>query len=109
MTVSELCEALEAKSICLPDKDRDVTGGAYVGDLLSWVMGRAPADSAWVTIMSNLNVVAVASLADVACVILAEGVELDSDAKTKAENEGINIISSEFPSYELCVKLSNLL
>ena len=45
----------------------------YSCDLLSFVMGRAPADSAWATVMGNVNAMAVAVLADVACVVLAEG------------------------------------
>ena len=108
MTVSELAQAVEARAICLPRADREIEG-AYIGDLLSWVMGRAPANSAWITIMSNINVVAVASLADVACVIFAEGVEPDDQAKAKAENEGINLISSKLAAYELSVKLSTLI
>ena len=108
MTVSELCAAIDAEIVCLPRADREIEG-AYIGDLLSWVMGRAPADSAWITIMSNVNVVAVASLADVACVIFAEGVEPDEQAKTRAENEGINLVSSKLAAYELSVKLSALI
>ena len=46
MTVFELSEKLGAKNVCLPCPDREVTC-AYTGDLLSWVMGRAPADAAW--------------------------------------------------------------
>ena len=67
MTVNELMTACNFEAVCLPDADREVSG-AYVGDLLSWVMGRAQADNAWITIMSNVNVIAVASLSDVACV-----------------------------------------
>jgi acyl-coenzyme A synthetase/AMP-(fatty) acid ligase len=92
----------------MPNAEREVNGG-YVGDLLSWVMGRAPADCAWVTIMSNINVAAVASLADGACVILAEGVALDEDALAKAEREGINILSMPDGAYEICAKVSALL
>ena len=108
MTVAELSTRLNAENICLPYPEREVVG-AYVGDLLSWVMGRAPADCAWVTIMSNLNVVAVASLADVACIILSEDVALDDDALKKAEKEGINILSVKESSYEVCASLSDLL
>ena len=108
MTVAELSSALGAKVICLPDGSREVVGG-YVGDLLSWVMGRAPADSAWVTIMSNLNVIAVASLADVACVIFSEDVNPDDDALEKAQKEGINLLSVSLGSYETCAKLSELI
>ena len=72
MKVSELAKTLGFK-VFSSGEDRDA-GGVYIGDLLSWVMGRAEADDVWLTIMSNLNVSAVAKLADVACVVLCEGV-----------------------------------
>ena len=96
------------QAVTLPEGDREING-AYMGDLLSWVMGRAMADNAWITIMSNVNVVAVASLADVACVILCEGVELPEDVKATAEQKGINILATELPAYEAAVQLSQLI
>lgn len=83
----------------MPEGERNVSG-AYIGDLLSWVMGRANEDNAWITIMSNVNVIAVASLSDVACVILAEGVALDETLKQTAIQKGINVLSSKLPAYE---------
>ena len=53
MTVRELATALQLEQLCEGDLDRTVETG-YCGDLLSWVMGRAPADSAWFTVMSFL-------------------------------------------------------
>ena len=88
----------------MPDPEREIEG-AYIGDLLSWVMGRAREGNVWITIMSNINVIAVASLADVSCVILAEGVSLDEEVKATAEQKRINILSSSFPSYETAEKL----
>lgn len=108
MKVSELCEALGAETVVMPSPDREVTG-AYVGDLLSWVMGRAEADSVWVTIMSNINVIAVASLSGVACVVFSEGVTPDADAVKRAELEEINLISTDMTSYEVCAALSKII
>ena len=105
MTVSELCEMCGFSAVVLADGDREVTG-SYIGDLLSWVMGRAKADNAWITIMSNINIIAVASLADVACIILSEGVTVDSDIIETAKQKEINILSSALPSYETAVKVS---
>lgn len=104
MTVNELAVACGFESICVPDGEREVNGG-YIGDLLSWVMGRAQADNAWITIMNNINVIAVASLADTACVILAEGVTLDDEIKASAEQKGINVLSSSLPAFETAEKL----
>lgn len=104
MTVNELAQMQGFKAVTLPDGGREING-VYIGDLLSWVMGRAKADNAWITIMSNINIVAVAALADVACVILAEGVELDQAVKDTAEAKGINILTSEMPAYETAIRL----
>ena len=56
MTVNELSAQAEFKALTMPDGEREITG-VYIGDLLSWVMGRAKADCAWITIMSNINIV----------------------------------------------------
>lgn len=104
MTVKELCSEFGFEPICLPDGSRTVNG-AYIGDLLSWVMGRAQEDNAWITIMSNINVIAVATLSDVACIILAEGVKLEEDIKATAEQKEINVLSSPLPAYETAQKL----
>ena len=104
MTVTELCESCGFEAVCLPEPDRTVSG-AYIGDLLSWVMGRASSDNAWITIMSNINVAAVASLSDVACVVLAEGVKLDEDILATASQKGINVISSPLPAFETALAI----
>ncbi len=104
MTVTKLCELCSLKAINLADGNREVNG-VYCCDLLSWVMGKANEGDAWITIMSNINVVAVAELTDVSCVILAEGVSLDDDALKAAQQKGINILSANDSVYSLCVTL----
>ena len=64
MTVQKLVDILQATTVYEADFSREVTGG-YAGDLLSFVMGRAPENSAWYTVMTNVNVIAVAVLTDV--------------------------------------------
>jgi hypothetical protein len=93
--------------VSLPDGDREIDG-VYIGDLLSWVMGRAQMDNAWITIMTNVNVIAVASLADTSCVILAEGVEMPDDLIETAKEKEINILSSSQPIYETAIKLAEV-
>lgn len=80
--------------------------GVYCCDLLSIVMGRAPADSAWVTVMGNLNSIAVAVLADVACIVLAENMPLDADAQTRAEAENVTVLRTSLPVFEAAVKMA---
>ncbi len=108
MTVGNIIQELNATPINLADSQREIDG-VYIGDLLSWVMGRAKADNAWLTIMSNINVVAVATLVDTACVILAEGVTLDEATVNAAKAKDINIISTELTAYDAAVRLSTLL
>ncbi len=108
MTVKQLADALALDAVCMPEADREVTGG-YAGDLLSWVMGRANEGDAWVTIMSNVNIVAVATLADPACIILSEGVLPEDGVKEKAEGIGVNILKSKKDTFKLCAEISALI
>ncbi|MBE6780271.1 MAG: hypothetical protein E7545_04750 [Ruminococcaceae bacterium] len=108
MTVSDLLKNENFSSVTLTDGDR-VIKDVYIGDLLSWVMGRAKSDDAWITIMSNVNILAVASLADTACIILAEGVTVDESIKATAIDKEINIISTNLSIYEAAVILNGLI
>ena len=108
MTVKELAQQLNLTVHALPDGDREI-GGVYIGDLLSWVMGRAGADEAWITIMSNRNIVAVATLADTACIILAEGVIPDEGVADLATEKGVNILQSDLPAYDIALRLRDAL
>ena len=108
MTVKELIEKLDLKVLVEDDLDRMVED-CYIGDLLSWVMGRAQMDNAWITIMTNVNVVAVASLADTSCVILAEGVEMEAELRKTAEDKFVNVLRSDEPIFETAVRLAGLI
>lgn len=108
MTVSALSEQLNLTAFALPDGAREVTGG-YAGDLLSWVMGRAAEGDAWITIMSNANIVAVATLADVSCVLLAEGVVPDQGVAKLAGEKGVNLLGSAESAFALSARLQRLL
>lgn len=104
MTVRELTESGLFEPIVLPDGEREITG-VYIGDLLSWVMGRAGSGDAWITIMSNANILAVATLADTACILLAEGVMPDDGVADIAAQKQINLLRSKHSAYETAVLL----
>ena len=107
MTVNEMADALALNPLAVPDGTREINGG-YIGDLLSWVMGRAQSDNVWITIMSNINIVAVASLADVACILLAEDVLPDSKVIETAMQKGVNLFSTDKTAYEAAALLAAL-
>ena len=107
MTVTDLKNALNLTPVSLPEGDREAEG-VYIGDLLSWVMGRAQADNVWLTIMSNLNIVAVATLSDVSCIILCEGVTLEESVKSTAEAKGINILATDKTADDMAKSLAEL-
>lgn len=108
MTVCELSvsEGFSPAVIC--DGQREITG-VYIGDLLSWVMGRANSGDAWITIMSNINILAVASLADTSVIVIAEGVHLDEEVIKTAKEKEINIIYSSFSTFDTAIFLSKVL
>ncbi len=108
MTVKDLLQSDKFSVISLPDDSREIKD-IYIGDLLSWVMGRAKSDDAWITIMSNVNILAVASLADTACIILAEGVTVDESIKQTALQKEVNILTTNMNIYQTAIYLNSLL
>ena len=109
MTINDLITKCKLKILTDGETlDREIDT-CYIGDLLSWVMGRAPENSAWLTVMGNINSIAVASLADVSCIVLTENASLDEEAKNKAENVGITILQSDKNSYKLATEIYELL
>lgn len=108
MTVDCFSKLDGINSLVLAEPDREIEG-VYIGDLLSWVMGNASSGDAWITIMSNINILAVASLSDVACIVLAEGVTVEEDVIATAKDKGVNIVSSELSAYETAILLSHFI
>ena len=97
MTVHKLAVLPQLETAVL-EEDRPVSG-VFCCDMLSIAMGKAPADSAWVTVMGNRNVIAVATLADVSCVIIAEGYDFDEDALEAARGK-VSLMKSQLPVFE---------
>ncbi len=108
MNIAEMAKTLGWEILALPDPEATVSGG-YVGDLLSWVMGRAKAGDAWVTIMTNRNIMAVASLAGVSAVIVTEGAEINPDIVELAQEQDINLLRTAKPSFETACAIGKLL
>ncbi len=109
MLLSEVIERLGLKQVTTEIDDiREVTG-CYIGDLLSWVMSKAQAGNVWITVQTNINILAVATLTDVSCIVVPENIVVDEPTVKKAEIQGINILSSSKTSYELACELAELI
>ena len=83
----------------VPGEGREIEG-IFTGDLLSWAMGRAKEGDAWFTVMGNVNTVAVAALADCACVVLCHGAQWDAAALQRAGAQGVALYTAEAPEFE---------
>lgn len=106
MKVEALQGLLSARVLC--GKADGEFEGVYIGDLLSRAMSRVEAGCAWVTIMANINVVAVANLTEPALIILAEDVTMQADVLAAAEENGITVMSSPMSAYEICCAISKM-
>ncbi len=105
MNISELAHLISAQNMTpgVPE-DRDVSCG-YTCDLLSWVMAHGCGGMAWVTVQTHMNVVAVAALADMACVILPENIDMPAEILKKAEEEGLCVLKSPLSAYAICGRM----
>ena len=106
MLVNELIPLIEAENLTpAVSADREVTCG-YVCDLLSWVMSHGDSGMAWVTVQTHLNVIAVAVLSEMACVILPESIDMEEESLKKAESEGMVVLRSPLSAFEICGRMA---
>ena len=105
MKVKELLNLIAAENLTpAADLEKDILCG-YSCDLLSWVMKNGQEGMAWVTVQTHMNVIAVAVLAEMACVILPESIDMEQDVLDKAQAEGLCVMKTALSSYEICGRM----
>lgn len=82
--------------------------GCYIADLLSWVMAHAKTGNVWVTIMNHMNIIAVSSLLELACIIIAEGEAIEPELISIAEEREVILLSSKLSVFEIARELISL-
>ncbi len=107
MNVKDLVKLNNWKLINENDGLNREVKGAFVGDLLSFVMGNGEPDNAWITIQSHLNVIAVAMLREFSCIIFVDGANVTQDMIDKANEENLILIQSDSSAYDSAIKLYN--
>lgn len=109
MDLQTLVRELNLKVCCAEGSlNREIKGG-YVGDLLSDVMANSKEGDIWVTRQVHQNIVAVASLKDMAGIILIQGSEPAPDTAAKAAEEGIPILVTDLHAFEIVGKIYQLI
>lgn len=108
MKLSELYTKLDLVPLNVSDDDRSVDG-VYCGDLLSWVMTRLSQNFAWVTIMSNINSIAVASLSDASCIIFTENADVSEDVINRAKEQNINVFKTSKSTFDISYMIGKML
>jgi hypothetical protein len=106
-SVKDLIASGGAKAEMIEDEDRLITGG-FATDLLSHAIGNASSGDAWLTVLTNPNITAPASIADVSCIIVCDGTPVTEALRSKCEIMGISLLSSSLPITDLSVFLYKL-
>ena len=88
--------------------DKEVSGG-YASDLLSDVIANAKKGNIWITLQIHPNIVGVATLKELAGIIIVNAREPEEETLKKAEQENIPIMVTELPAFEITGKLYRLL
>ncbi len=108
MKLSEFTEKCGFKTITKASEDIELTK-VYCCDLLSFAMSRNPSGSVWVTVMGNVNTVAVAVLTEGGCIVVAENAEIDETAIQKAAAQGVAIFKTDMPVFEAAMEAHKLI
>lgn len=105
MKVSELVEKFDLKVFSGSAGLENEISGGYVSDLLSDVMGFAREGQVWITLQTHQNVLAIASLKDLAAVILVKDFQPDEDTLLHSNEEGIPLLGTNMETFEIAGKL----
>lgn len=105
MKVSDLVKKYDLKVFSGKDGLNNEISGGYVSDLLSDVMGNASENEVWITLQTHQNIMAIASLKDLAAVIIVKNLEPDSDTLTHSNEEGIPVLGTSMETFEIVGKL----
>ncbi len=106
MNLQEIVDTLELTSYTTPKDYKDIIpSSGYSSDLLSCVMAGAEKRSLWVTLQSHGNIIAVASLLDLAAVIITEGAVPDPLMVEKANEENVILLGTSKPTFYIIGKL----
>lgn len=109
MDLAFLVNQLDLAVRCGGDRlDREVSGG-HVGDLLSNVMAGSGSGDVWITCQTHQNIVAVSVLKEHAGIILIQGREPDAETLERASQEGIPIMVTDLPGFEIAGRIYALL
>jgi hypothetical protein len=109
MELGTIIKELNLKLISGTDKMKNNASGGYTGDLLSDVMANSREGDIWITRQVHQNIVAVATLKDLAAIILVNSCEPAKDTLEKAVKENVVLLVSSLPAFELTGKIYNLL
>jgi hypothetical protein len=107
MNVQDIVAPLRLTVIGDGGLEREVTGG-YASDLLSCVMGKAQEGNVWITLQAHPNVVAVASMLELAAVIISEGVEPTGETVDRAREHGVTLLGSAETTFQVVSRLAAL-
>jgi predicted transcriptional regulator len=109
MKVTELVEDLKLRVIVTGERMERAISGGYASDLLSDVMGHSKQDQVWITLQNHLNVIAVASLKDLAAIILVHGQSPTQEVINRAVEEGVTILGTESDTFQIAALVNQSL
>jgi len=109
MTVRELKEKLGLKLISGEEGLETIIEGGYTSDLLSDVMGNAEMGQCWITLQTHKNIMAIASLKELACIVLVNDFQPNEDTIEQSNEEGIPILSTPKEAFEITGEIFALL
>jgi predicted transcriptional regulator len=109
MRITEITETLGLKLLSGNPGSKSEVSGGYVSDLLSDVMGNAREGQIWITLQTHQNIIAVASLKDLAAIIVVKGLVPEADTIERSNQENVPVLSTDLDTFTIAGRLFELL
>lgn len=109
MKITDIIQHLDLKVLSGQNGLSNEIKGGYVSDLLSDVMGNAKEGEIWITLQTHQNIIAVASLKDIAAIIIVKGADPEKDTIEKSNIENIPLLGTELDTFTIAGRVFELL
>ncbi len=109
MKLNNIIKKLDLEIITAQNKQEEEITGGYTSDLLSDVIANSKKGNLWITLQIHQNIIAVATLKELAGIIIVNNRKPDEETIKKAKEENIPLLCSKDMAFEVSGKLYKLI
>lgn len=105
MLLEQILEVIPLKLVSKAGQEKQPVSAAFVSDILSDVMAKAPRHSIWITNQTHENVIAIAFFKELTAVVFTNGLLPGQESIDKANIKNIALYTVDLNAFDMAGRL----